>query len=173
MKLTRKNIEEYIERFLDGRTTCAEERALYEYFRNEDIPSQWEYLRKAFEYFESGMREAADEVQLAEQPQQPRRRSGMAAWRRPHRALRWCAAASAAIIAAAGTWIAVSHHENAADSAESLYAGSYMILNGEYCNDIEAMDYHIDIVMERAEIMEIKAARLLAIAERQPESKIM
>jgi len=172
MKLTRKNIEEYIERFLDGRTTCAEERALYEYFRNEDIPSEWEYLRKAFDYFENGMREEkTGEVSFAEPARQPKRRSGMAAWRPPRKAARWCAAASAAIIAATGTWIAVSHDEGAANDVESLYDGSYMILNGEYCNDVEEMDYHIDIAMERAEIMEIKAARLLAMAERQTNSK--
>lgn len=166
MKLTRENIEEYVERFLDGRTTCAEEQALYDYFRSETVPAEWEYLREAFAYFESGMsEEAAADCHPYTPVQQPLRRSGMAAWRPPRRAVRWCAAASAAIVAAAGTWIAISSHSDAR-GFKSPYDGSYMILNGEYCNDIETMDYQIDIVLERAAIMETKAAQLLAIADR-------
>ena len=172
MKLTRENITEYVGRFLDGRTSCAEEQALYEYFRNENIPEEWNYLRDAFAYFESGMREedAAESLPEVTSPQ-PLRRSGMAAWCSPRIVARWCVAASATIMAAAGTWLAVSSDSNATDLATSLYDGSYVILNGEYCNDIETMDYQIDIAMERAAIMETKAARLLAMTDKQQQNQ--
>lgn len=173
MKLTRENIEEYVERFLDGRTTCAEEQALYDYFRSETVPAEWEYLREAFAYFESGMSEEAPAEDSTRMPvQQPLRRSSMAAWRPPRRVVRWFAAASAAVVAAAGTWIAVSSQSDAT-VFKSPYDGSYMIFNGEYCNDIETMDYQIDIALERAAIMETKAAHLLAIADRQSECKTL
>lgn len=174
MKLTRENIEEYIERFLDGRTTCAEEQALYEYFRREDIPSEWEYLREAFAYFESGMRAEDPADMPASEPQQrPVRRSGIASWRPPRKAARWCAAASVAIIAATVAWLGISSDVATADGIRSSYEGSYVILNGEYCNDIELMDYQIDIALERAEIMETKAERLLAMADQKSKCKVM
>ena len=40
MKLTPKNIEEYIDRFLEGETTNEEERAIYRFFREEEVPAQ-------------------------------------------------------------------------------------------------------------------------------------
>ncbi len=55
MKRKNENIELLIERFLDGRTTCAEERTLYDYFRTAQIPAEWEYLREAMRYFEHGI----------------------------------------------------------------------------------------------------------------------
>lgn len=172
--MTHENIREYVERFLDGRTTCAEEQALYDYFRNENIPPEWEYLRDAFAYFESGMEgdEAFGTCEVRAL-QRPLLRSGIVSRLSLRKAARWCAAACVVIMAATGLWLGISSDGTATEGMPSLYDGSYMILNGKYCNDIEMMDYQIDIAMERAEIMEIKAERLLAAADRQPSCKTM
>ena len=39
MELTNKNIEEYINRFLDGETTNAEEQAIYRFFCTGNVPA--------------------------------------------------------------------------------------------------------------------------------------
>ena len=39
MKLTQRNIEEYIDRFMAGETTNDEERAIYRFFREEKVRS--------------------------------------------------------------------------------------------------------------------------------------
>ena len=39
MELTNKNIEEYINRFLDGETTNAEEQAIYRFFCTDNVPA--------------------------------------------------------------------------------------------------------------------------------------
>lgn len=170
MKLTRENIEEYVERFLDGRTTCAEEQALYEYFRTRSIPPEWEYLRDAFAYFENGMRQqavAGDTMPAAAGGDPAPGESGDGTRRRSLRRLPlWSAAASVAAAAVVCAWLlAPTHEEMPGGTGVSIYEGSYIILNGEYCNDIETMDYHIDIAMERAEVMAIKADRLLAMGQ--------
>ena len=36
--ITKKNVRNYIEKFLDGETSNAEEQALYDFFKNEDVP---------------------------------------------------------------------------------------------------------------------------------------
>lgn len=173
MKLTRENIEQYIERFLDGRTTCAEEQALYDYFRNENIPPEWEYLRDAFAYFESGMREEEMGMPALRPARLTLPRSGMVSWLTARKAARWFAAASITAMAATGIWLGISSDTAVTDGMTSLYDGSYVILNGRYCNDIETIDYQIDIALERAEVMTIKAERLLAAADCQPSCKTM
>ena len=49
--------------------------------------------------------------------------------------------------------------------AGSIYEGSYVLFDGVYCNDVDVLHYQIDIAMTRAEIMETKAERLLALAD--------
>lgn len=39
MELDKRNIEEYINRFLEGETTNAEEQAIYRFFHTGDVPS--------------------------------------------------------------------------------------------------------------------------------------
>ena len=38
MELDKRNIEEYINRFLEGETTNAEEQAIYRFFHTGDVP---------------------------------------------------------------------------------------------------------------------------------------
>lgn len=47
------NISLWIQRFLDGETTCAEERELYAYFSREDIPEEVKPYRAMFGWYDS------------------------------------------------------------------------------------------------------------------------
>lgn len=168
MKRKNENIELLIERFLDGRTTCAEERTLYDYFRTSEIPAEWEYLREAMRYFEQGIGACDAGVLPAD--------AGGGAERRPARqtvassALRRrrmlpAVAASLVCTLAAATWVLLSSMPGGGGEAGSIYEGSYVLFDGVYCNDVDALHDQIDIAMTRAEIMETKAERLLALAD--------
>ena len=55
MELTNKNIEEYINRFLDGETTNAEEQAIYRFFRTGKVPAHLKEYAPMFAWYEGGM----------------------------------------------------------------------------------------------------------------------
>ena len=57
MKQDYNEIEELIERFFEGQTSNEEERKLYAFFANENIPERLLLYRPVFEYFETGIRE--------------------------------------------------------------------------------------------------------------------
>ena len=51
-----QQIDELLERFMQGETSLAEEQLLADYFRSADnIPPQWEPYRTMFRYFDEGM----------------------------------------------------------------------------------------------------------------------
>ena len=55
MELTNKNIEEYINRFLDGETTNAEEQAIYRFFCTGNVPAHLKEYAPMFAWYEGGM----------------------------------------------------------------------------------------------------------------------
>ena len=57
MKQDYKKIEELIERFFEGQTSNEEERELYDFFLNENLPDFLLPYRQTFSYFESGIKE--------------------------------------------------------------------------------------------------------------------
>ena len=73
-------------------------------------------------------------------------------------------AASLVCTLAAATWVLLSSMPGGGETG-SIYDGSYVLFDGVYCNDVDALHDQIDIAMTRAEIMETKAERLLALAD--------
>ena len=57
MELTKKNIEVYIHRFMEGETTNAEEQAIYRFFRSGDVPEHLKEYAPMFAWYEEGMPE--------------------------------------------------------------------------------------------------------------------
>jgi hypothetical protein len=51
-----KYIGDLLERFFDGKTSNAEERELYSFFQNEDIPVELQPYKQVFEYFENDIK---------------------------------------------------------------------------------------------------------------------
>lgn len=64
MILTRENIEEYITRFMEGETTNEEERAIYHFFRSEEVPEHLKVYAPMFAWYEDGMPEEQAAVSL-------------------------------------------------------------------------------------------------------------
>ena len=64
MILTREKIEEYITRFMEGETTNEEERAIYHFFRSEEVPEHLKVYAPMFAWYEEGMPEKQAVVSL-------------------------------------------------------------------------------------------------------------
>ena len=47
------NISLWVEKFLDGETSCAEERELYRYFAQKRLPAEAEPYREMFKWYSS------------------------------------------------------------------------------------------------------------------------
>jgi hypothetical protein len=73
-----KQIEKLLARFFDGATTGEEERTLYHFFRQEEIPAEWEPYRDMFDFFEQGITDVPstdDSIDLHADLRTPRRRA--------------------------------------------------------------------------------------------------
>lgn len=71
------NIHELLDRFFDGNTTCAEEKALEEYFASgAPVPPDCEQYRAMFGWYASGM----DESLLPDKSKPKRRKMKVMAW---------------------------------------------------------------------------------------------
>ena len=54
-RYSHQQIEALLDKFMDGQTTVEEEALLADYFRNGDVPAEWEDYRVMFDYFDRGM----------------------------------------------------------------------------------------------------------------------
>jgi hypothetical protein len=52
---TPKDIEQLLQRFMDGLTSVEEEHRLGHYFRHADVPEEWSAYKEMFAYFDEGM----------------------------------------------------------------------------------------------------------------------
>ena len=112
-----EQINNLVERFLDGETTLAEEKQLYDYFsQNENVD---ESLLPYAEYF----RDLAV-LPSPQKEEKPRKR--------PRWTIRWTqwavGAAAAVLISLGGMWIYTLQEER---HLAQLYGGSYMIVDGK------------------------------------------
>ncbi len=94
------NIHELLDRFFDGTTTCAEEKALEEYFTSgAPVPPDCEQCRAMFGWYASGM----DEALLPGNAKPKRRRMKVMAW------IASSAAAAALVIGIGWTYLTGAH----------------------------------------------------------------
>ena len=156
-----KHIYDLVEKFLDGRTSNAEERELYAWFRENEVPAEWQELRAMFEWYEAGMPEInnAHSGQLSEQPTPVTRHTVTS---RPRRRVRmWLtgAAITAAASIAALLWLTPT------TPAIDIYEGSYIIEAGVMCDNSESIRQDIEELLMRADEIERHAENLLALAD--------
>lgn len=144
-KIDHTNAKEWMERFLDGATTCAQEKELYEYFHQENLPEEMEQYRAMMAWYETGMTSSATNVST--------RKDDRAVGR--HKIWQWVSiAASVALIATAGVQYYKLRETRLAEYA--LYEGSYIVRDGKKITDIATI------------LPELKKAD--AMIERQEES---
>lgn len=156
-----KHIYDLVEKFLEGRTSNAEERELYAWFRENEVPAEWQELRAMFEWYEAGMPEInnAHSGQLSEQPTPVTQHTATS---RPRRRVRmWLtgAAITAAASIAALLWFTPT------TPAIDIYEGSYIIEAGVMCDNSESIRQDIEELLMRADEIERHAENLLALAD--------
>ena len=153
----KKHIEQLVEKFLDGRTTNAEERELYAWFRSNDVGEEWAELKAMFAWYEAGMPE-----QKAEETPHIELRAP-----RPERRGLWIAVGAvagiaASVVVALTMWLTF---DNSQHNDLSIYAGSYIVEGGVRCDNIEDIEGDIEALLERAELIEQSADELIAWAQ--------
>lgn len=117
------NIMQWIERFLDGLTTCAEERKLYEYFSKKTIATEAEQYREMMAWYASGMTTPII------------KHNGKRSFSLKHWIYTISIAASIALLCTLG--IKLYNYQSEMHDEFSLYEGSYIIRNGEKITDLD------------------------------------
>ena len=117
------NIMQWIERFLDGSTTCAEEQKLYEYFSQENISPEASPYQEMMKWYASEMATPILEHK--------RKRS----FSIKHWIYTISIAASIALLCTLG--IKLYDRQSVNSDEFSIYEGSYIIRNGEKITDLE------------------------------------
>ena len=145
-------IESLVEKFLEGRTTNAEERELYEWFASADVPDKWSDLKAMFAWYAEGMPEK-------EAPTQPKPRMTL---RR-----RWWIAAATTVAACAAVVVVLLPNGNTEPQVRTynIYEGSYIVEAGIRYDDIEIIEDDIEELFARAEAIELEANELIAWAD--------
>lgn len=156
-----KQIYDLVEKFLEGRTSNAEERELYAWFRENEVPVEWQELKAMFEWYEAGMPEInnAHSGQLSEQHTPVTQHTATS---RPRRRVRmWLtgAAITAAASIAALLWLTPT------TPTIDIYEGSYIIEAGVMCDNSESIRQDIEELLARAELIEQSADELIAWAD--------
>lgn len=126
MILTRENIEEYITRFMEGETTNEEERAIYHFFRSEEVPEHLKVYAPMFAWYEEGMPEEQAAVSLKTS-------------RRFHLPVEiWSIgiAATIAVVVGLGTLLFWDKDNNELDEW-SCYEGSYIEVRGKRITNVK------------------------------------
>lgn len=151
-----EQINNLVERFLDGETTLAEEKQLYDYFsQNENVD---ESLLPYAEYFRD----------LAVHCHRPRRkksherdRDGTIRW------TQWAVGAAAAVlISLGGMWIYTLQEER---HLAQLYGGSYMIVDGKRYDNLREIKDDIRQTLAEARQIEREADGQAVIEEAEQE----
>ena len=144
MQNSTSDIRRLIDLFMEGETSLEQERTLYAYFASNDVLPELEEFRRMFQGFAS-LDQSADKEKDA--PAVERKRV-------PLPKVAMYAAASVALIA--GLFIIAERYEQR--QLESLYGGSYMIVNGKRIDDLQALKPEIDRILAYAEQLEQSAS---------------
>lgn len=129
---------------MEGETSLEQERTLYAYFaRGREIPSELEEYRQMFQGFASIAQSAADDSAVA--VSRPKRKS-------MRLSLITAISVAASIALIFGIFFIADKQEE--KQLESLYAGSYMIIDGKRIDDLQKIKPDIDRILAYAEQME-------------------
>ena len=134
MKTQHKRMEELLERFLDGKTTNAEEKELYAFFAGADVPEHLEPYRAMFAWFDGGLEQ---EIRQAEIPAAPPARP-------KHRLRIW---GTVAAVAATIALILLIRPTPAVHDFDP-FEGSYIVRNGVRITDPDVIRAELEGTLE-------------------------
>ena len=161
------NVELYIDRFMEGETSNAEEKELYRFFATEkDLPQHIAQYREMFAYFESGLDESLSAQALTEAEHSTAKVVQLkpAETKKPKkRIFMFAASIAASIVLIFG--ISFGLLKNDADELY-IYEGSYVMQNGKRVTDKETLRLMIDNTMKEADNIEKQVAQLSEISDK-------
>lgn len=139
-----RNIDTWIERFLTGETSCAEEKELYAYFSRPDLPQHLEKYREMFCWYGSLGASAAEET--GESLPKPAKAAAYAGERDKVRILRlrplaWAGVAATLALLFTIGFISRPSTSYGVDVPEEYmaYKGSYIIRDGKKITDLNVV----------------------------------
>lgn len=156
MEITNKNIEEYIQRFMEGETTNAEEQAIYRFFHTEEVPEHLKPYTDMFAWYEEGMPEET----LPKSKTRP-------LWVRIPLEL-WSMGIAAMLVIGIGLGIVLSFGDST-NEEWSCYEGSYVEVNGKRITDVKTIMPIILKTLAEAEAIEKGIEERLAEIQRTEE----
>lgn len=146
------NTQQYtklISDFFEGKTSLDQERRLYAFFQTGDVPPELEPYRKMFTAFGSlDYVRTADVTDDSAVKPRPRTRYMRNLWLT-------ISGAAAAVMIVIGSMAAYDYAMR--QEAERIYAGSYVIINGQRINDIDRIRPFIEQSLSEAETIERQA----------------
>ena len=162
MELDKRNIEEYINRFLEGETTNAEEQAIYRFFHTGDVPSHLMGYAPMFAWYEGGMQ---GEPGMSQPDGQEEVAGGKRSEKIPVVGKEgfyqripvtvWSAGIAAMMVIALGLGLIFYSENQAGGSGEwSCYEGSYVEVGGKRISDVKQIMPCIIETLEEAERVE-------------------
>jgi hypothetical protein len=131
-------IEKLIGKFFDGATSNDEERELYHYFRNKDLPASLQPFRELFNYIEKDLPAA---LETAQRPAGNKR-------------IRMLGSVAAAAVIAFGVFLNISRQEN------NPFEGSYIIRNGVRITDPKIIRPELEATLRLVALQEEEAEHL-------------
>ena len=162
MELDKRNIEEYINRFLEGETTNAEEQAIYRFFHTGDVPSHLMGYAPMFAWYEGGMQgepgmsqpDGQEEVAGGKRSEKVPVVGKEGFYQRIPIAV-WSAGIAAMMVIALGLGLIFYSENQAGGSGEwSCYEGSYVEVGGKRISDVKQIMPCIIETLEEAERVE-------------------
>lgn len=142
------DIKQLVERFLEGRTTNAEEHELYEWFATADVPEEWRDLKSMFRWYAAGMPADSDDTLQHENHKIGKQWIG------------WVVGVAAMVA------IAVLIFRDYDTKTEiDIYEGSFIVAEGVRYDDTAYIEQEIEAVLLRADELERKADALLVWAD--------
>lgn len=162
-----KNIENLIERFFDGATSNEEEKELYDFFSQKEIPAHLQKYRPVFDYFDKGVAEDTKDMENQIQvpvnlPQKKKRHLYMVAG----------VAASVCLL------LSVYFLSGRGAKQFDAYEGSYIVRNGVRITDMDQIRPELEKTYQEAVYREKVAGKMIQDASapfgkrNDPEQKL-
>ena len=152
MNINKQNAAQWVNRFLEGETSNAEEQELYRFFREDDVPSELKKYIPMFNWYADGMKEPL-----------PQHCRGI---RMKHIFIRMSIAA--AILLVCGFGIKFYQYYQQDDKYE-CYEGSYIIRNGKKITDMKVIMPEVQKTSRYAELQERKVKeRIKSVSSDNP-----
>ena len=169
MEEKNKHIETLLERFFEGQTSNEEERQLYLFFEQEELPDELAQYKQVIKYFESGLADELGDVKETEMIGQGVSQTGKIVVEETHkdtktrhlpvtrkRWLVWGSVAASVLIVLFSTLFYFDHIESA-----DPYAGSYIIRNGVRITDLDLIRPELEAAIQKSLLLEQETERLI------------